>query len=426
MIDDYSVLSQEEFNQIIDDLGPWGEDNSELPPIAIAVSGGADSLCLALMASRWRHNIIAFIVDHRIRSTSTDEAIATQKRLSALSIPSKILTLTTITPGSALEERARMERYRILEDACCEMGCVDLLLGHHAGDQAETVLMRIRAGSGHDGLAGIALITELPKIRLVRPLLSIFPQRLRQTLRAEKLQWIEDPSNQDTRFQRNQLRSELSSEWRKSGSVSILLQRSYEEGIKRMEKDQKQAVYLAENVQIRPEGFAILPEKNIDERTLGALIRTISGSVYMPLQKSIHKLAQTMRKITLGGIQIIPAGRMGRGWLMIREEAAIELPKVVLPDILWDQRFRVILPEKAYKENIMVGALGKAYQRFSNRQGLPATILRSLPAFWLGDQLLAVPHLGVWLNDRVRNWDIIFQPKQPATQSYLFSTIKFR
>lgn len=420
----FSPVSQDEFNSLIEPLGPWGKDDIEYPPIVLAVSGGADSLCLALLASRWRRNIFALIVDHGIRENSAFEAVITQKRLKRLGIASKILTLENLKLGSAFEERARIERYQILIKTCCEMGSVDLLLGHHAGDQAETVLMRIRAGSGEDGIAAMAAIMDLPQLRLIRPFLSIPPQRLRATLKQEKIEWVEDPSNQDVQFKRNQLRKELSTAWNVSGTVSMLLQRSLEEGRRRMEKDRQQAIDAAEHIIIMPEGYALFSDQGLNERILGSLIRTISGSVYTPLQKSIHRLLQSMRKVTLNGIQIVSAGRLGNGWLMIREATAVEGEKQALPGVIWDHRFRVVIPENTPHKNITIAALGNAYKNFSSRQGLPVCILKTLPAFWHHDKLLSVPHVGICFDDSIKDWDIIFQPKQPLAQSHLFSTIK--
>ncbi|EHD14577.1 hypothetical protein CIN_05090 [Commensalibacter intestini A911] len=413
-------LTQEEFNQYIEPLGPWGDDSEDMPPVAIAVSGGADSLCLALLASRWRKNIIAFIVDHQLRNSSRQEAMITQERLSSLFIPSEILTLTDLEVGPALEERARIARYTALVHACYARGCIDLLLGHHAGDQAETILMRIRAGSASDGLSGMAAIMDLPTIRLVRPLLHVYPQRLRATLREEKLVWVEDPSNQDMRIQRNRLREELSSSWKTSGTVAVLLKRSQEEGLARMKRDQEQADILAKDVVVRPEGFALLSSNVIEARALGALIRTISGSVYAPLYQSLERLGRRLRSMTIGGVKIQPAGRLGDGWLLFREEAAMQERISVFPDCVWDQRFRVVIPQGKMKEGIEVGAVGEAYNFFASRRTFPSALLKVLPALWENNKLIAVPHLGIFLQDSVKEWRIIFQPKQPMTQSYLF------
>ncbi len=417
-------VSQNEFNLILEPLGPWGEDNFDSSPVIIAVSGGADSLCLALLASRWRQNVFALIVDHGIRNESKEEAILTQKRLKCLGIPSEILIIENFKRGSALEERARIKRYQILIDTCCKMGSVDLLLGHHAGDQAETVMMRIQSGSGNDGIASMALITDLPQVRLIRPFLKISPQRLKETLRKENIQWVEDPSNQDIQFTRNQLRKELSVSWKTSGTVSLLLKRAWEEGKKRMENDQLQAHYIMQNIIVRSEGFALFSNLSMNERVLGALIRTISGSIYAPLQKSIQKLVHSMRKVTLGGVQICSAGRLGNWWLIIREEKAIEKAKVALPNIIWDHRFRVVIPNHEVDKDVKIAALGDAYKEFSCRQGLPVCILKTLPAFWRKDRVIAVPHLNICFDKSISDWDILFQPAQSLTQSNLFSTIK--
>ena len=134
----------------MDRLGPFGPGRH----VAVAVSGGADSMALAVLAAGWGRPL-ALVVDHGLRQASAAEAEATLRRLHERGIPARLLMLHGLRPGPALQARARAARYGALTAACEEAGLVDLLLGHHGGDQAETIAMRRAAGSGPAGLAGM-------------------------------------------------------------------------------------------------------------------------------------------------------------------------------------------------------------------------------------------------------------------------------
>jgi len=178
-------------------LGPFEPG----PRIAAAVSGGADSMALALLADHWVRqtggSLLALVVDHGLRPESGEEAAVTVSRLDALGIAAKLLTITGLARGPALAERARAARFAVLARACGETGILHLLLGHHAADQAETVLIRALGGSGTAGLAAMAPLVETRTTRLLRPLLGISPVALRQFLAQAGVGWVEDPSNVD-------------------------------------------------------------------------------------------------------------------------------------------------------------------------------------------------------------------------------------
>lgn len=180
------------------------------PEIAVAVSGGRDSLCLALLADGWVRSLngklLALIVDHGLRAGSANEARATAHTLLRHGIESAILRWRGSKGTSGLQEAAREARYRLLGEACRERGILHLLVAHHAQDQAETIAMRAGRGSGPDGLAGMAALVETPDVRLLRPLLPVARDRLTATLVERGVDWIEDPSNVDQRFERARLR----------------------------------------------------------------------------------------------------------------------------------------------------------------------------------------------------------------------------
>jgi len=181
------------------------------PGLAVAVSGGRDSLALALLAQEWAAagggRIVGLIVDHALRSESAAEAATTEALIRRHGCDAEILRWSEAKPRAGLQEAARAARYRLLREACQRRGVLHLLVAHHADDQAETVAMRAARQSGPDGLAGMAGAVELPEVRLLRPLLGVARSRLTATLLTRGVPWVDDPSNIDPRFERARLRS---------------------------------------------------------------------------------------------------------------------------------------------------------------------------------------------------------------------------
>jgi tRNA(Ile)-lysidine synthase len=153
--------------------------------------------------------LIAVTIDHGLRAESGREARAAGRLARTLGIAHRTLRWNGAKPGTALQETARNERYRLLAGAARKAGGRHILTAHTLDDQAETVLIRMMRGSGLKGLAGIARSSALPgetDIKLVRPLLNISKSRLLATLRAANIPFADDPSNRDPRFTRARLR----------------------------------------------------------------------------------------------------------------------------------------------------------------------------------------------------------------------------
>lgn len=180
---------------------------------AAAVSGGPDSMALAVLLRDWarcrgRH-LTALIVDHGIRDGSDAEARLVSERLSAASVPNVVLRWDGSKPSSGLQARARDARYALMLDWCREQGVDSLFVGHHADDQAATVTMRIARGSGIDGLGAMRLKAERGGVRICRPLLSVARSDLVAFLVMQGLVWVDDPTNDDPRHERNRIDREL-------------------------------------------------------------------------------------------------------------------------------------------------------------------------------------------------------------------------
>lgn len=182
------------------------------PPvkIAVALSGGADSLVLTLLARQLTEQdgiaLCTFTVDHRLRPESAAEAQQVQKQMRDLGIPHRILLWEHVAVEGNLPAAARAARYALLTAACREEGIPALLLGHHADDQAETLLHQLIRGSGVDGLSAMPHARLQNGIALLRPLLGFPKTALEAVCRAQNAVWVEDPSNHDPRFARTMLR----------------------------------------------------------------------------------------------------------------------------------------------------------------------------------------------------------------------------
>jgi tRNA(Ile)-lysidine synthase len=181
--------------------------------IGIAVSGGPDSMALLLLAAAAHPGSIeAATVDHALRDGSREEAEMVASVCRELEVPHTILTaLWKEVPATAIQERARSERYRLLGFWAEERGIAALATAHHADDQAETFLMRLSRGSGVRGLAGMRPKSIVPdtEIRLVRPLLGWRHAELQQLCIDAGIAPAADPSNDDERFERVRVRRAL-------------------------------------------------------------------------------------------------------------------------------------------------------------------------------------------------------------------------
>ena len=184
----------------------------------VAVSGGPDSLALLLLAAAARPNEIeAATVDHALRAGSREEAKAVAEVCERLGVPHFVLTADWASkPATAIQERARSARYRLLAEWANERGLAAIVTAHQLDDQAETLVMRLARGSGVRGLAGMRSRSVVPgsNLPLIRPLLGWRRSELAAICDAANIQPAADPSNEDGQFERVRTRRALGqSEW---------------------------------------------------------------------------------------------------------------------------------------------------------------------------------------------------------------------
>ncbi len=377
--------------------------------LAIAVSGGADSMALALLAADWVavHGgaLLALIVDHGLRGGSAAEAVLTERRLAERSIAGRVLTLRGLAAGSGLAARARAARWAALTGAAREAGALHLLVGHHADDQAETWLMRERARSGPAGLAGMPALRETHQMRILRPLLGVPAAWLRWYLVGQGMEWIDDPSNADLRATRARLRAELHGQPARRQGLAAAAAAA---GAARAGLEAAVARELAERVVFSPLGYAVLSAGPISAAALSALWQAIGGDEYPPPRAAMERLARMPGPATLRNLRLLPAGRLGPGWLLVRERPPP--PVAAVDGARWD---RFVLRAWGLPHGLRIGALGEAATRLRHACKLPKAVMRGLPALWHGATLLAVPGLN-WPDQPGFAAAFDFRPARPA------------
>ena len=198
-------------------LLPWMERWGMLPPaggtVLVAVSGGRDSVCLlhylARLGTARGFSVAAAHLDHGQRPTAARDVAFVQSLCRTLDVPCHVgradVPALARELGVGVEEAGRRARYEFLERTADEIGAARIATAHHAGDQAETVLLHLLRGAGTRGLRGIPPVRG----RIVRPLLQTTRAEIEAYLEKNHLGHVEDETNADTTLRRNFLRLEL-------------------------------------------------------------------------------------------------------------------------------------------------------------------------------------------------------------------------
>ncbi len=411
------------------------------PELAVAVSGGADSMALCLLADEWaqrrRGRVRALVVDHGLRPGSGDEARRVVGWLGARDIAATVLCWEGAKPASNVQAAARAARYRLVTGWCRDAGVLHLLIGHHRDDQAETVLMRLGRGSGLDGLAAMAAVVELPALRLLRPLLDVPGKRLRATARDRGQPWLEDPSNRDPSYARARLRALAPALAAEGITARRLAAAAAAAGRARHTLEAAVAGLLAESAAAHPAGFCRLDPAPIrgapDEiarRALARVLMCVGGGVYRPRGARLERLYRSLIDGSLGagrtlaGCRIVPC----RDGLLICREADRAMGEAAVSNrapTCWDGRFvvRAALTGSVARRRFTVRRLGRAgwaevaaAQRSLRATAIPGVARPSLPAVYDLDGVAAVPHLRFVRSDlgaKGAAFAVEFRPAQP-------------
>lgn len=183
----------------------------------MAFSGGADSTALLLAAhAHWPHGVVALHVHHGLQAAADDFEAHVLVHCKHWGIECWAEHIQAQpAPGQSPEAAAREGRYRALATMAQAAGASQVLLGHHADDQVETLMLALSRGAGLPGLSAMPTNFERHGVRFARPILSVDPQALRDWLAEQGIAVVQDPSNSDTHFTRNRIRHGLLQAWRR-------------------------------------------------------------------------------------------------------------------------------------------------------------------------------------------------------------------
>ncbi len=378
--------------------------------LGIAVSGGSDSTALLMIAAQWAGipDLRCVTVDHRLRPESTEEALGVGDLCAGLEIPHDVLTWAEGPAARAghgnLSALARTARMGLMRDWAQQHRIRAILLGHTLDDQAETVLMRLMRGSGADGLSGMAPLTEIDGMTWLRPLLGVRRETLRGFLREIGIGWVDDPTNDDTSYDRVHVRRAIETlglDPTRLADCAAHLTRQ------RRVLEQDRDRLAREAVEIGLCGEAVIDhaafqaaEEDTRYAVLADVLGWVGGKSYRPRFRSLTDLWLAPDGRTLGGCLTF----LRRDKLVICREPDAVAPRQPLgKTTFWDHRWHFTIPNQAGFE---IGALGEngleilrnVYDPASAAprgwRSAPRSARATTPAIWDGNDLIAAPIAG--------------------------------
>jgi tRNA(Ile)-lysidine synthase len=376
---------------------------SDIPntTLGVAVSGGGDSVALLHMLAARGDGLRAVTVDHGLRDESASEAAQVAALCQHLGVPHTVLKWEGWDRSGNLQDAARQARLRLISAWATEENITHIALGHTLDDQAETVLLRLARGSGVDGLSGMAAQRVDGPLTWVRPLLHARRDELRTFLVEKDVEWIDDPSNDDPKYDRIKARQAL--------AVLADLGITTDGLVATADRMQDARVALeaatlaladtcaeitdAGEVRLNMATFNAAPD-DLRFRLLSATLQWISGTPYRPrfdsLRGVLTRIDETSGQ-TLHGCVI----RSHSGNIIVRREVSkVERPCPI--DAVWDHRW--VVTEHGRDPAKTIAALGEdGLRECANWRdtGHAREVLLASPAIWNDGELVAAPLAGM-------------------------------
>ncbi len=364
-------------------------------PLGVAVSGGGDSVALLLLLHKSGYDVQVATVDHRLRPEAAEEALGVAQLCATLGVPHEVLVWETPDIKGNVQKAAREARRGLLADWARGHGLRDIVLGHTLDDQAETVLMRLARGSGVDGLAGMAAKRCEGGLCWHRPMLGLRRAELRAFLRDEGVGWVNDPSNEDLKYDRIKARRALEIlaplGVKPEGLADTAAHMRRARGaLEAATLDlAKRCVRVSAAGEVALAGFEA--PREVQLRLLAAALGWVSGAGYRPRFASLEGLLESC----LGGQDFgktLHGCRISRrkNEIVINRELAAT-PAMGPVQNIWDGRWQINLKDT---ENLHIRALGEDGLQYCpdwRDSGHSRAALLASPSFWQGGLLTAAP-----------------------------------
>lgn len=369
--------------------------------VGVAVSGGSDSLALLYLTSEiakdHRLSVQAVTVDHGLRKEAAAEARKVAAICADLGVAHETLRWRDWDGKGNTQNAARNARYALIAEWAQTAGIETVALGHTQDDQAETFVMRLARASGVDGLSAMPARRSHLGVLWLRPLLNVRRTVLRAFLDNKGVEWLDDPSNVDPRFERIRVREQLPALGELGISVEVLAQVSKNLAQAR-DALADQALNVAKKLVTEHSGALCIDWRGfqgvpieIQRRLLIASLKWLSGSYYPPRQSALEAVWATVKDNGTATLEGCILKRKGDNLWLCRELNAVCSVRAALGE-LWDGRWRVTGGAETgdYKVSALGedGLVGCADWRDA---GLPRDVFLSTPAVWKGPELVAAP-----------------------------------
>lgn len=413
-------VSAREFSEFLTNL-PQAQSAQK---IAVAVSGGSDSMALCLLLRDWAlgegKQLTALTVDHGLRSGSASEVRQVARWLAERGVEHVALAWEGQKPAGNIQASARAARYALMDAWCTQRSVPCLMLAHHLEDQAETFLLRLGRGSGVYGLSGME-VSAKPSFPgapwRLRPLLAVPKARLGATLEQWGQNWIEDPSNESLAFARVRARK------LKGALVSIgLTPERLAETTRHLARvrsllEAETDNLLATCAVFREGGYALVntaalsrAHAEVGLRALARLVMAVRGADYPPRFARLERLWSRLGSGALGGgatllgCRIKPVAVEEYDAVIFRETRGMGGPVEAEAGkpVIWDQRYHVRFETLGSSSGpIYLDALGGDGWRCIRKE-VPGLVYPKVPAaahqaalgLWDSQGLLAAPEYG--------------------------------
>lgn len=387
--------------------------------LGVAVSGGGDSVALLHIIKAWSHRrgvrVHVATVDHGLRDESADEAAGVASLAKRLGVSCDVLRWGEWDGTGNLQAEARAARRRLITRWAARRGVSAVALGHTMDDQAETVLMRLGRGAGVDGLSAMNARSASDGVVWLRPMLGVRRSALREWLAAQGEDWVDDPSNDDLKYERVKARKALETLGDLGVTAEGLSATADRMQSARAALDNAAAALASEaahwgacgelRLSLKPLRAA---PRELARRLLRAGLTRAAGAEYGPRADAEAKLLSAIMSLRLGGGRSLH-GCLVRpegvdGVVIAREAAAVSGASMCTAKAgdLWDGRFRI--DDASGEQGCVIGPLGEAGARrlselaasgdWSAPEGwrmAPRAARLTTPALWRDEHLAAAP-----------------------------------
>jgi tRNA(Ile)-lysidine synthase len=401
--------------------------------IAVAVSGGVDSLALLLLTRHWisqgQGQVIALTVNHNLRPEALSEAIHVQSICTKYDIEHHILTWEHDQIKGNLLEQARLARYKLMTDWCNRNDVSSILTAHHADDQIENFFIRLSKASGIFGLSNHH-VNVMNNITILRPLFGIYKTELKKYVKDNNIPWCEDPSNKDPKYLRSNIRNWLCQMPQMLQKQSILQSIGYLSQV--AEYIQEDFIALLESsTTIHLEGYAIYnirhkPHALLHHMVLSHLLTTISGGFKRPRSEPIVRMLENVEqgKVVLHGCAVECDNEI----LTIYREFGRKrpMPAPLSTEVKWDGRWR----SSCSIQSLLVDYLKQEEYRALKTdscvarllESVPQKILFTIPVIRRLEKLIAIPHIDYYNDENLRHITFSFEPQYISRLTHFIRT----